>query len=82
MRKPERFAGFSYKGERHKGTRFGTLWADYETGEGDVTITLEFCDESWLMRADLLQDVIKLLTREYEQALKGMEEEFPVKTND
>ena len=74
MRKPERFAGFSYKSERHKGTRFGTLWADYKTGEGDVTITLEFCEEDWLMRADLLQDVIGLLNREYEHVLKKLKE--------
>jgi hypothetical protein len=75
MRKPECFAGFSYKSERHKGTRFGTLWADYKTGEGDVTITLEFCEENWLMRADLLKDVIGLLSREYEHVLKKLDEE-------
>ena len=78
MRKPERFAAEDYKGERHKGTRFGALWANYETGEADVTLTLEFCEEDWLMRAGLLQDVIGLLNREYEKALKEMEEEFPV----
>ena len=76
MRKPERFAGEEYKGERRKGTRFGTLWANYETGEADVTITLEFCEEYGLMRADLLQDVIGLLEREYEKALKQMEEDY------
>jgi hypothetical protein len=75
MKKPERFAGQNYEGERRKGTRFGTLWANYETGEADVTITLEFCNEDWLMRADLLQDVIGLLNREYEDALKELEEE-------
>ena len=76
MKKPERFAGFSYKSERHKGTRFGTLWADYKTGEGDVTITLEFCEEDWLMQIDLLQDVIGLLTREYEHVLKELTEKY------
>lgn len=79
MKKPERFAGLDYKGERRKGTRFGTLWADYNTGEGDVTLTIEFCEEDWLMRADILQDVIGLLNREYEKALKELEGEFPVK---
>jgi len=82
MRKPERFAGEDYQGERRKGTRFGTLWANYETGEADVTLTLEFCDEDWLMRADLLQDVIGLLNREYEKALNDIERAFPVKKND
>jgi hypothetical protein len=75
MKKLERFAGEDYKGGRRKGTRFGTLWANYDTGEADVTLTLEFCEEDWLMRADLLQDVIGLLEREYEQALKELEEE-------
>lgn len=74
MRKPERFAGEDYKGERRKGTRFGTLWANYDTGEADVTITLEFCHEDWPMRAELLQDVIGLLNREYEKALNELGE--------
>lgn len=73
MKKPERFAGEAYNGERHKGTRFGTLWANYETGEADVTVTMEFSDYYGLMRADLLQDVIGILQREYEKALNDME---------
>jgi hypothetical protein len=69
MKKPERFAGEEYKGERRKGTRFGTLWVNYDTGEGDVTVTLEFCERGWLLRADVLSDVIGLLSREYDKAV-------------
>ena len=70
MRKTERYAGHSYKGKRSKGVRFGTLWADYDSAEGEVTITFEFANQDSLMKADILNDVIGLLTREYEDAMQ------------
>ena len=85
MRKPERFANEDLTEFRHKGIRFGTLWADYGSGEADVTLTLEFCYDDPLMRADLLQDVIGLLQHEYDKAREEMSKEFEAarsKSND
>ena len=79
MRKPERFANEDLDVERRKGTRFGTLWTDYESGEADVTLTLEFCYDDPLMRADLLQDVIGLLEHEYDKAKEEMSKEYNAK---
>jgi hypothetical protein len=76
MRKPERFANEDLDAERRKGTRFGTLWADYQSGEADVTLTLEFCYDNPLMRADLLMDVIGLLQHEYDKAREEMSKEY------
>ena len=79
MKKPERFADEDLEIERHKGIRFGTLWANYGDGEADVTLTLEFCDAYPLLRADLLQDVIGLLQHEYAKAREEMEKEYNAK---
>lgn len=55
---------------RHKKSRVGTLWGDFDGGSGDVTITQEFSREDALYRADVLADIIGLLQREYEHAVK------------
>ena len=55
--------------QRHKGRRIGTLWAEEDTGGGDCTLAQWFLDETWLFRADVLQEVIGLLRREYEKAM-------------
>ena len=64
MRKPERFAGESYEGERTKGTRIGTLWLKENVVEGDVTLTLEFLGLDGITKLDVLGDIIGLLERE------------------
>ena len=66
-----------WDGERHKGTRLGTLWADMDSGEGDVTLRLEgMCDMGLLFRLDVLQDWIGLLQREYNITLQEFNEEY------
>ena len=57
---------------RHKGVRIGTLWAKWDGVSGDVTLTDDFSNETGLFRADVLKDVIGLLEREYEVALKKL----------
>lgn len=57
--------------DRSKGKRLGTLWADMDTGEGDVTLNI-LIDEDPLLRADVLKDWIFLLEREYELAVEQM----------
>jgi hypothetical protein len=64
MRKPERFAGETYEGERTKGTRIGTLWLKESMVEGDVTLTLEFLGMDGITKLDVLGDIIGLLERE------------------
>ena len=59
---------------RHKGTRIGTLWLDRGGIEGDVTITTDFLDMSAIERADVLNDIIGLLTDEYALAVSQMRE--------
>ncbi|CAB4122561.1 hypothetical protein UFOVP32_37 [uncultured Caudovirales phage] len=76
MRNAERFAGEDYQGARRKGTRFGTLWLNQDAGEGDVTLTLEFVEESPLFRLDVLKDVIYFLKLEYESASKDMRAQY------
>jgi len=76
MRKPERFANEDLTEFRHKGIRFGTLWADSEGDSGDVTLTIEFCNSSPLMRVSLLHDVIGLLEHEYDKAKEEMSKEY------
>lgn len=71
---PDRFTlGFERDVGRARGRRMGTLWADLEEGEGEVTIN-EVVDDNLLMRADLLKDWIGLLTREYDLTLEKMRE--------
>lgn len=56
-----------YEGGRHKGTRFGTLWCNTESGSGDVTLSLNIDEEyDEMFKLDILQDVIGLLQQEYE----------------
>ena len=62
----DRFAAqWDSVGERHKGTRIGTLWAKLDNGTGDATITVQFLEEMAITRADILQDIIGVLQREY-----------------
>lgn len=69
----DRFAAaFAECGERHKGTRIGMLWADYNNSTGDATLTIEFLDMPPLCRADILKDAIGVLEREYELAVASM----------
>lgn len=65
--------GFERDITRARGRRMGTLWADLEEGEGEVTIN-EVVDDDLMMRADLLQDWIGLLVREYDLTLAKMHE--------
>lgn len=68
----DRFAGaFDHRiaDQRHRGKRIGTLWADYTDVDGDATLTADFLDQSPLTRADILQDIIGVLQREYELAV-------------
>lgn len=63
---------------RTKGKKMGTLYADMETGEGEVKINVLFDEESYLFQADVLQEWIGLLQREYDLALeKAFEFEDP-----
>lgn len=63
---PDRFTeGMGPLIERRKGRRGGTLWADFETGEGDVTLSEAFCEEDLLFQADVLSDWIGCLKAEY-----------------
>ena len=65
-----------WDGERHKGTRMGTLWANENIGSGDVTLRLEgMADQDSLFRADILQDWIGLLQREYDLTLAEFDAE-------
>lgn len=65
----DRFAGLDYEGERRKGKRLGTLWYS-EHVEGDVTLAPLFDDLDFIARLDVLGDIIGLLQREYDLALK------------
>lgn len=66
-----------WEGFRHKGRRLGTLWADCDAGEGDVTLLLDgMCNESALFRLDVLQDWIGLLQREYDITLEEFHAEL------
>lgn len=68
-----------WDGERIKGTRLGTLWADTDSGEGDVTLRLEgFADETPLFRLDVLKDWIALLEREYDLTFVEWKERLEV----
>jgi hypothetical protein len=57
---------------RHRGKRIGTIWFDANDISGDVTLTAGFLDMPALVRADVLQDVIGVLQREYELAAAGI----------
>lgn len=57
---------------RHKGRRVGTLWAKYDEGTGDATLTVDLLESHPLLRADILKDCIFVLQVEYEQALNDM----------
>lgn len=66
-----------WDGHRHKGKRLGTLWADCDCGEGDVTLRLDgMCNMGALFRLDVLQDWIGLLQREYDITLKEFDDEY------
>jgi hypothetical protein len=51
------------------------LIADYESGDGEVVLSEEFLSSYPLIRADILQDWISILTTEYEKALDEMRKE-------
>lgn len=57
--------------QRNKGVRIGTLWRDADF-EGDCTLTVEFLDCSPISRADVLGDIIGVLQREYDLAVKSI----------
>jgi hypothetical protein len=73
----ERFT-LGYEADRSgKGIRLGTLWANVEYGEGDVTLSLDgFADKSTLFRLDVLRDWISLLEREYDVTLDERNKEL------
>ena len=58
-----------YQGKRYKRGKIGTIWWDTKDHEADVTISVDFLKEDWLIKADVLKDVIGLLTQEYEMIL-------------
>lgn len=58
---------------RVRGRRMGSLWADTETGEGEVTLN-EVVDDNPSKKVVLLRQWIDLLTAEYEITLEQMEE--------
>ena len=60
---------------RVRGRRMGSLWADTETGEGEVTIN-EVVDDDLSNRANLLRNWIALLTAEYELTREKVAEDF------
>ena len=65
-----------YDGERCKGRRMGTLWANEDIGSGDVTLRLEgMADQDSLFRADILKDWIYLLQAEYDLTLAEFDAE-------
>ena len=59
-----------------QGKRMGPLWADMDCGEGEVTLNILLDEESDLFRADVIQDWIGLLQREYDLAVGKV---FPTK---
>ena len=74
----DRFAAaFSHVGERHKGTRIGTLWAKIDEMTGDATLTVEFLNQTPLTRADVLKDIIGVLEREYSLAVASFCKDDP-----
>lgn len=48
--------------------RSGGLNANYNTGEGDITLSPKFMEQDALFRADVLRDWIYDLTQLYEEA--------------
>lgn len=73
MANQDRFAAAWAEGlDRHKGERIGTIWAKRRSGTGDATLTVDFLDADALLRADILQDVIGVLQREYELAVASI----------
>lgn len=66
----DRFADKTFRGDRHKGTRVGTIWRAF--GSGDVTLSADFDGLHPIEQADILQDAIELLKVEYQQALTRM----------
>lgn len=60
--------------QRHKGTRFGTLWMKPDEMTGDATITVEFLNLPGIARADVLKDAIGVLEQEYALAVAQISE--------
>jgi hypothetical protein len=50
----------------------GKLFADYENGEGKISLTGFFKEESNLLKADVLQDWIYFLQQEYDKACSDL----------
>jgi hypothetical protein len=65
-----------WDGERHKGTRLGTLWFTQPEIDGDVTLSSAFNDLGSLARMDLLNDVIGLLEKERDATWLDFEKEY------
>ena len=64
----ERFTK-NFEGTRHKGIKMGTLWCSRSDIDGDVTLYTEIDEWSRTAKLDFLQDVIGLLSREYDITL-------------
>jgi hypothetical protein len=64
----ERFTK-NFEGTRHKGVRMGTLWCSRRDLDGDVTLSTEVDEWDWIEKLDFLQDVIGLLSKEYDITL-------------
>jgi len=65
-----------YKGKRYRKGKIGTIWWDDEDAEADVTMSEDFLNEDWLIKADALSDVIALLTKEYNNIIKLKKEQL------
>jgi len=77
----ERFAAdvdWEIADSRHTGHRIGMLWANFDDGSGDATLTLEFSDQPALTRADVLKDIIGVLSREYDNTVQQMNTRGPL----
>ena len=60
---------------RHRGTRMGTLWANYEA-DGDITISPYFDELDRVSKLDVLKDFIFLLEKERDVLIRMGEFDF------
>ena len=72
----DRFTRGGENFHRHKGARIGTLWSMRGDIDGDVTLSIDFDNNSNIAKIDLLGDFIGMLTREYDLLI---EETYGVK---
>jgi hypothetical protein len=64
-----------YEETRHRGTRMGTLWADY-AADGDITLSPYFDELDQVSKLDVLKDFIFLLEKERDVLMRMGEFDF------